>query len=330
MRQQSIPVGKILGIPIGLDWSWFLIVGLLSYSLASGYYPARYDWSGSLFWLAGGATALLLFGSVLLHELGHAIAARIFHVPVRRIRLMIFGGVAEMGDEPPSATAEFVIAIAGPLVSVAVAGFAFVGASMLRLSGAIDLLALEVVAGVTAYLALVNIMLTLFNLIPGFPLDGGRVLRAILWGIRGNLRSATLIAAQVGRVIAYGFIILGAAQVVMGIVGNGLWTGFIGFFLLQAAKAEVRTQNLRDLLNSRQVHQIMRPLYSPSYYEASEQHVAPDARVWSALMKMEQENVTRLTVSLEGRTLGVLLKEDIFALLRSLQFQSPIMIGRQV
>lgn len=179
MSRHTIPIGRILGISIDLDYSWFLVAGLLSWVLATSYYPSEFkNWSGVEYWFMGGITALLLFASVLLHELGHSIVAMHYKIQVPRITLFIFGGVSQIAGEPPSPVAEFWVAIAGPAVSVALAAlFALLQRVLPPVS---PLLALA------KYLALINGMLAAFNLIPGFPLDGGRVFRAIVWGISRN------------------------------------------------------------------------------------------------------------------------------------------------
>jgi Zn-dependent protease len=215
MNRQTISLGRILNIPIGLDYSWFLVFALLTWTLATSYFPAEFrNWSTGQYWIVGAATALLMFASVLLHELGHSVVAMRYKIPVRSITLFIFGGVAQIASEPPSAGAEFWIAIAGPVVSFALA--IFFGLLQPVVGAVAPLLALA------KYLAYINGTLALFNLIPGFPLDGGRVFRAIVWGVTRNLRRATLIAANVGRLIAFLFILFGAWQIVTGNLSNGL------------------------------------------------------------------------------------------------------------
>ncbi len=323
MRQRNtIAVGRIFGIPIGLDYSWFLIVGLLTFSLATGYFPEHYAaWPTALYWLVGGAATIMLFASVLLHELGHSVVAMGYKVPVRRIRLMIFGGVAELVDEPPSAAGEFFIAIAGPVVSFVLAGLFFAVFTVLQVvSGGGRLLPLEALAGLSGYLALINLMLGLFNLVPGFPLDGGRVLRAIIWGIGRDLRRATLIAANVGRIVSVGFIALGVWRALGGNLSNGLWTIFIGIFLQQAADAEVRMRRVRDLLSGQRVSQVMRPatymglpLAVPT---GSVETLQPDTGLWAALRKMDLYGTNQLPVVEGGRVLGVLRRDDVFSFMR--------------
>ena len=202
MTRHNIPLGRILGIPIGLDYSWFVVFTLFTWMLARSYFPAEFKhWPLLLYWFMGAATTIMLFVSVLLHELGHSVVAQRYKIPVRSITLFLFGGVAQIGTEPPSAIAEFLIAMAGPLVSLALAIFFYVVTPLAA--------GMEPLFGLVKYLAYINLALVLFNLIPGYPLDGGRVFRAILWAITKNMRRATLIAANVGRFFAFGFIFFG-------------------------------------------------------------------------------------------------------------------------
>ncbi len=375
LRRGTIPLGRLFGIPIGLDYSWFLIFGLLTWSLASNYYPARYaDWPAVQYWGLGALTAVLLFASVLLHELGHALVARGFKIPVRRIRLMIFGGVAEMGDESPDARAEFTVAVAGPLVSVLVGLAAGAGWLVLRAAGLF-----EPLVALLGYLALINVLLAGFNMIPGFPLDGGRVLRAIVWGATRSMRRATLIAGNIGRVIGFGFIGLGLLQMFTGGLVNGIWMAFIGMFLQGAASAEMRGQAVRESLSGRTVAQVMSrglaalpstltlqqlidahilgggqrafavvdggrvlglltinevrqvPAAERLYTTLAEamvpvddlKTVQPDTALWTALKRMEIEELGHLPVVEDGRLQGVLRREDVFSFLRTLDMLGP-------
>ncbi len=248
--KQSISLGRIFGIPIGLDYSWFLVFALLTWTLAVSYYPAEFkNWPALEYWLVGGVTAVLLFVSVLLHELGHSVVAMRYKIPVRSITLFIFGGVAQIGAEPPSAIAEFWIAVAGPLVSFALA--ALFGLLQPVVTSIGPLLALA------KYLAYINGVLGLFNLIPGFPLDGGRVFRAIVWGITHNLRRATTIAGNLGRFIGFLFIFYGVWQMISGNFINGLWIAFIGWFLESAAIAQIQQQRVQGLLSGHRVSEVM-------------------------------------------------------------------------
>lgn len=269
LNRQGISLGCILGIPIGVDYSWFLAFVLITWMLAVNYYPAEFNnWSAAEYWLVAAVTAIMLFVSVLLHELGHAVIAMRYKIPVRRITLFIFGGVAQIGVEPPSASAEFWIALAGPAVSLALA--VIFGLLQLVLTGITPLLALA------KYLAYINGMLVLFNLIPGFPLDGGRVLRAIVWGITHSLSRATLIAANVGRGIAFLFILWGVWEMLSGNFGNGLWIAFIGWFLENAASAQVHQQVAHDLMADHQVAEAMSRDYAAISPETTLQHLVDE------------------------------------------------------
>ena len=239
-----------MGIPIGLDYSWFLIFALLTWMLAASYYPAEFHgWPRSLYWVVGAATAVLFFLSILLHELGHSVVALRYKVPVRSITLFVFGGVANIGGEPPSARAEFLIAIAGPLVSF-VLGLLFY-ALQTAFAGSEPLL------GLATYLTYINFGVALFNLVPGYPLDGGRVFRAIVWAITHDMRWATLVAANAGRFFGFLLILVGAWQILVGNFGGGLWIAFIGWFLDSAATAQARQLVVQDLLAGHTVAQAM-------------------------------------------------------------------------
>ncbi len=254
MNKQTISLGRIMGIPIRLDYSWFLVFGLLTWSLATGYYPdALPDAGAGVLWFLGAATAIMLFGSVLLHELGHSVVALRFKIPVNRITLFLFGGVAEIGAEPPSPSAEFLIAIAGPIVSFALAALFAV------LQFAVT--AWAPVYALAGYVALINGSLALFNLIPGFPLDGGRIFRSLIWGITHNLSRATLWAANVGRAIAFLMIAVGVWEIFSGDLG-GLWFGFIGWYLQGAATAQLEQQQIQDLFAGHPVSEAMNRSYT--------------------------------------------------------------------
>ncbi len=232
------------GFPIEVDLSWFVVAVLLSWSLATGYFPAVHPGlSIASYWTMGVVGTLGLFASVLLHELGHAVVARRYDLPIRRIVLFIFGGVAQMEQEPPHARAEFFVAIGGPIVSVAL-GAAF---WVLRAASTAAGLGPETV-GTTAYLALVNFVVVGFNLIPAFPLDGGRVLRSILWGWKDDLRWSTRITSGIGS--AFGIVLIGLGVLAF-IGGNflaGVWWAILGLFLRGAAGMSYQQLLLRRAL----------------------------------------------------------------------------------
>jgi Zn-dependent protease len=246
----SIKLGKIMGIPIGIHGSWFLIFALITWSLGSGYFPQEYpNLPMSAYLVLGIVTSLLFFGAVLFHELGHAFIALRNKIPVKGITLFIFGGVAQIGREPATPGAEFRIAIAGPLASLLLAGF-FGGLYLLDQQ-------IPYLAAPSLYLMRINLILALFNMIPGFPLDGGRVLRAIIWKLNGSFLKATQIASGSGQVIAFAFIGLGILTVFRGSLLNGLWLAFIGWFLQNAAAAAASQVSFEEGLRGLTVGQVM-------------------------------------------------------------------------
>ncbi|NOX37332.1 MAG: CBS domain-containing protein [Calditrichaeota bacterium] len=255
MNKNTISLGRIFGIPLNVDSSWFLIFALLSWMLASNYYPREFPgWPLWQYWFMGMFTSIFLFVSVLLHELGHSLVARHFHLPVQRITLFVFGGIAQIAGEPPSARAEFWIALAGPIVSFALAALFHLITPLVQ--------GWDALFAFFKYLAFINLILAGFNLIPGFPLDGGRIFRSILWGITKNLRKATFIAANVGRFFAFAFIFLGAMQIIAGHIMDGLWTIFIGLFLESAASSQIQQQEMRTLLVRHKVNEAMNPNFA--------------------------------------------------------------------
>jgi Zn-dependent protease len=248
--KSNIRIGKLWGIPIQLHISWFLAFAIFTFSLASGFFPTQgRDYSTVGIWVASALTTILFFASVLAHELGHVWVARRNHVPVRAVTLFIFGGVAEIRREPDTPGAEFRMAIAGPLVSLALVGL-FWGLSAWIDANAFLALPVE-------WLQRVNLSVALFNMIPGFPLDGGRVLRSILWKLRGDLTSATRIAASGGQIVAFGFMGLGAFSFLQGNISSGIWLGFIGWFLQNAASTGYTQTALRATLQGVYVEDVM-------------------------------------------------------------------------
>jgi Zn-dependent protease len=250
MRKRNIPLGKIFGIQIGLDYTWFLIFALISWSLSTDYFPYVFKgWTEYEYWTVGILTSVMLFVSVLLHELGHSIIALNYKIKVKQISLFLFGGVAEIAGEPPKASAEFWIAIAGPLTSILLALIFFLLQSFF--TGFIQIFAF------LKYLAYINFVLALFNLIPGFPLDGGRIFRAIVWGITKDFHKATNIAVLVGRFFGFAFIFFGTLQALGGNLSNGIWIAFIGWFLESAANQQLQQQALKDTLEGHTVFEAM-------------------------------------------------------------------------
>ncbi len=236
----GLRIGYIFGIPIYLHPSWLIIFALITLSLATQYTQQHPLWNPAQHWALGVLTSLLFFGSVLFHELAHSVVAQRYKIPVVSITLFVFGGVARIGKEPNNARQEFNIAIAGPLASFFLAGVFYGLARLFPFS--------EMVGALTTWLSGTNAALALFNLIPGFPLDGGRIFRAILWGVTKNFSRATKIAGTSGKLIAYGMILFGAWYAMKGQWASGLWLAFIGWFLLTAAQESVAQIAIREAL----------------------------------------------------------------------------------
>ncbi len=250
MKNNTMQLMRVFGIPIDLDLSWFLAFALVTWALAISYFPHEFTaWSRLQYWSVAIATSLLFFVCVLLHELAHSLLALKYKLQVKSITMFVFGGVSEITSAPANARTEFVVSLAGPLASLILAVIFY---------------ALEAVSASVApiyamfkYLALINGVLGVFNLIPGFPLDGGRVLRAGLWGLTHNLRLATEIAIDVGHAIAFAFILLGVWRLFQGDWINGFWVAFIGWFLENAVISQVQQQRIHNLLAGHTVDQVM-------------------------------------------------------------------------
>lgn len=252
MFSKRYKILNLLGFPIYLDLSWFAIVVLIAWSLASRIFPAQVEGLSPVqYWTMGVLGALGLFASILAHELGHAVVARRFDLPMRGITLFIFGGVAEMTKEPPSAKAEFFVAIAGPIVSVFVSvacfAIAMFGGSAMPPS----------VSAVIWYLATINAVVVVFNLIPAFPLDGGRVLRSILWHFTGNMRWATKVASSMGSAFGVFLIVFGFLNLLAGNLIAALWQILIGMFLRNAAQMSYQHVLIRRALEGESVSRFM-------------------------------------------------------------------------
>lgn len=249
-------IGKIWNVPIRLHLSWLLIFFLVTWSLARGFLPAEYPRLGApTYWILGIVTSLLFFGSVLLHELGHVYVALREKIAVRGVTLFIFGGIAQIEEEPRAPGAEFRVAIAGPLVSL---GLALIFYIIFRLVPENGLLPAS-----SGWLARINLLLAVFNMIPGFPLDGGRVLRAVVWHVTGSLHRATHVASSAGQLVALGFIGIGLFQMFSGNFLGGLWLVLIGWFLQNAAVASYAQSNLQEMLSGIRVTHAMSPEWTP-------------------------------------------------------------------
>jgi Zn-dependent protease len=247
--RRGLQIGKILGIPILLDPSWLFIFGLLTWALKSQFEAKYAQWTSTECWVVGVLTSLLFFGSVLFHELSHSVIARHYKIRVISITLFIFGGVARIGRDPAKAIQEFNIAIAGPIASF-VAAAAFFGISLLAPSD-------EKLSALCTYLAGTNVILGLFNLAPGFPLDGGRIFRAMVWGATKDFNKATRAAGTSGKLIAYGLIAFGAWSGLHSNLTAGIWYVLIGFYLLTAANDSVAQLAIRETLRGLSAADVM-------------------------------------------------------------------------
>jgi Zn-dependent protease/CBS domain-containing protein len=255
MLGKRIKLFKLLGFEVGIDLSWIIIVILVAWSLSTGFFPFRYkNLSTQTYLLMGIVGAVGLFASIIVHEFTHSLMARKYGLPIKGITLFIFGGVAEMSEEPPSARAEFMIAIVGPLSSIAI-GLFFYGIYLFGIQSDWP----KPINGVIGYLGAINGILAGFNLVPAFPLDGGRVLRSILWGIKGNLRWATRISSQIG--IGFGFLLIfyGFLQIIYGNFIGGMWIFLIGMFMQGAARMSYQQLLTRRALEGEKVKRFMNP-----------------------------------------------------------------------
>jgi Zn-dependent protease/predicted transcriptional regulator len=246
----TIVLGRILGIRIGINWSWLLIAALIVWTLSDVVFPSTNpDLATGTYLTMAVVASLLFFACILLHELGHAVQAKRERVEIVGITLWMLGGVAKMAGRIPGAGAELRIALAGPLVSL-VLGLAFAGA-------AVALPLPEPVDAVCAWLGYVNLVLLLFNLLPAFPLDGGRVLLASLWLRSGDMARAARQAVIVSRIAAFALIALGVVLLLTGSITGGIWLGFIGWFLLQAATGEASQRTAEARLSGLRVRDLM-------------------------------------------------------------------------
>jgi len=255
MFGRKIKLFNLLGFQVSIDLSWLIIAVLVAWSLAAGFFPYLYHGlSAETYWVMGVIGALGLFLSVIFHEFCHSLVARHLGLPMKGITLFIFGGVAEMGDEPPSAKVEFLMAIAGPISSIFI-GAIFYLIYVGGMSGGWPL----PVNGVIRYLAYINLLLAAFNLLPAFPLDGGRVLRSILWGTWNDLRRATRVSATIGSTFGIFLIVLGIFQFIGGNFIGGMWWFLIGLFLRGAAQTSYQQLLVRNALEGEPVRRFMNP-----------------------------------------------------------------------
>jgi Zn-dependent protease/CBS domain-containing protein len=254
MFGKRITIFKLMGFEVRIDASWLIVVFLVVWTLAKGYFPYQTpELSSGTYWWMAIAGAAGLFASIIIHEFAHSIIARREGIPMQGITLFIFGGVAEMSEEPPTARTEFRMAVAGPILSVAIGGCCY----------AVYLLGTRwqwstAILAVLAYLAFINLLLAAFNMLPAFPLDGGRVLRAYLWNRNSNLRTATRKVSQLGAAFGTGFILLGLLSLLTGNPVMGLWWFLIGLFLRGAAQTSYQQLEIRRALSGVPISRFMK------------------------------------------------------------------------
>ena len=295
MRTGSLRLFRVAGIDVYLHVSWLLIFVLLSWSLADGYYPALLpDLTVPQAWVLGAVSAILLFGAVLVHELAHSLVARRRGMAVESITLFLFGGVSTLRDDAPRASTEFLVAIVGPLASFVLAGLCLLLGMLVGDAR---------VAAVLDYLGLVNALLGGFNLIPGFPLDGGRVLRALVWQLSGDRRRGLVVAVGVGQLVGYGLMALGVVEVVGGDPFDGIWLAVIGWFLQSSGAAELRQVRSAQHLGGLTVGAVMRPDTTV---------VDPNSSVELLIDEvLLPGNRRAVPVALDGRLVGIVALSDI-------------------
>jgi Zn-dependent protease/CBS domain-containing protein len=299
----SIRVARILGIDIRIHISWLLIFFIVTLSLADQVFPFSYPtWSQQKTFVVAAITALLFFLSVVLHELAHALVARRFRMTVSSITLFILGGVASLTKEPPSAKAEFFMAGAGPLTSVVI-GVASLLVSQLVTENIRTYPSLQPVEAVTGWLGQINIAVAIFNLVPGFPLDGGRVLRSIVWGLRGDRVVATRIAARGGQLVAGLMVVWAAYRVITEQSPAGLWLGLIAYFVYSAASQSLEQERVVAAVGGVRVRQLM----------ATDFRVAPAGASIASLVRdvLLPHNLRAVPVTIGDRMVGVVTIGDL-------------------
>jgi Zn-dependent protease len=296
----GIRLGKISGIAISIDLSWFVIFGIFAYILARGYFPQMAPReSVGTYWLFSIITSLLFFGSVVAHEMSHAVVARRRGIPISGITLFIFGGVAQMEDEPQTPRDEFAMAIAGPLASVGVAVLFFAAAFAARTMGS-NLWFVSFF-----YLWFINLVLAIFNMIPGFPMDGGRVFRSFLWWTMKDLRRATRVASITGQGFGWTMIAFGAISLFLPALRGygGIWFALVGWFLISAARSSYQQVVLRESLRHVPVREVM---------NSNAEAVSP-ATTLERLVNDHflAEGPTTLPVERDGMLMGLVSVEDV-------------------
>lgn len=315
MFTRSFPLFSIFGFRISIDLSWFVLAALIVWSLATGLFPESLpERSAQTYYIMGTVAALGMFASIVFHELAHSLVARLYGIKIAGITLFIFGGVAELEDEPPTPKSEFLVAIAGPISSIVLGGALFLIASLFETSGPPEVLA------VLSYLTVINIVLAVFNLIPAFPLDGGRMLRAVLWWRQGSLWKATRLASLLGAALGIALMAFGAYNSFQGFLIGGMWQILIGYFVFNAAGNARRQTEIVERLRGVSVRQLMRtpapgvPAGFPVEPFAGGT-VTVDQSAVAALRQLLRGPRSEALVLADGKAVGVIGARDIFAFL---------------
>jgi Zn-dependent protease len=303
----QIKLGRLFGVEIGLHYSWFLIAVLITLSLAQQFQLTNAEWSSGLRWGLALITAVLFFASIVAHELSHALVAKARGLPVRSITLFALGGVAQMERDAADAKTEFWMGIVGPITSFVIGVFCLVLALLLGWTP--PNLPATPLPAMLMWLGVINVGLAIFNMVPGFPLDGGRVLRGLIWWITGNAKRATKIAARVGQVIAFLMIVYGVMQFFGGAGFSGLWLAFIGWFLLSASRESYAQMALSEGLRGLRVADVM-----------SRDYEAVDA--YSNLQTFAEEHLMRtgrrfFVANLNGHPEGIITPTELAAVPRA-------------
>ncbi len=302
-----IKLGRIFGVAVGLHYSWIIIALLVTLSLRSQFAIDHPAWDASTTWTIAIITGLLFFVSILLHELSHAAVAKLRGIPVRAITLFALGGVAQIEKDAADAKSEFWMGIIGPITSIVIGIVCLALAWLFGWNFATE--AGSPPAAMFMWLGFINIALAIFNMIPGFPLDGGRVLRAVVWWITGDANRSTRIAAGVGQFVAIGFILLGIWRFFSGAGFGGLWMAFIGWFLLDAARASGAQVEITERLTGLKVGDVMA-------------HQFPTVDANSNLQTFVQEHLLPtghrcFVVSEQGRPAGIITPHEVKAVDRA-------------
>ena len=298
----SFRVARLFGIELRIHISWVVIFGLVFFSLWNDVFPSQYPfWSDQKTLLVSAITAILFFCSIVAHELSHSLVARRFHMRVSSITLFLLGGVANLQEEPPSAKAEFYMAAAGPFMSLCIGGVGLVISTVIDQLG---IFSLQTVSAVASYLGVINLALAGFNMIPGFPLDGGRVLRSIIWAIRRDRGTATAIAARGGQLVAGLFVVWALAQLVID-GGGGLWWWpiLIAYFLYNAATQSLRQERLGGLVAGTRVAPLMNTAFVPADPHATVAAIVRDL--------MLPHNLRAVPVVADQSFLGLMTTDDV-------------------